>query len=163
MISRLIARSMSYVTAAMLALTGMYVSAAQLTINPSRPDINSGIGGDNTIYQGTDPNTAENYELNSSGACEDVFAGTTNDGFARRALLQFDIGGSVPAGSTVNSVTLTMVVNRSGDNQDATMTLHPVSRTWGEGTVGCGPPGAAARATRPLPAMRPGSTPSSAA
>jgi spore coat protein A len=57
-------------------------------------------------------------------------------------LLQFDVAGNVPAGSLVNSVTLTLTVNRSGDNQDASMTLHPVDRFWGEGAArSCGPRG----------------------
>jgi hypothetical protein len=55
-------------------------SAAQVTINAIQ---------DNTIADGVDPGTGEHFEDNISGACEDVFSGTTNDAFARRALLQF--------------------------------------------------------------------------
>ena len=42
-----------------LAISGAQAFAAQVTINPVN---------DNTIYQGIDPNTGENYELNSCGA-----------------------------------------------------------------------------------------------
>jgi spore coat protein A len=115
--------------AAALLLAAALASAAQVTINPVK---------DNTIYQGTDPATGEVFEDNSCGAGAEVYAGTTNDGFNRRALLQFDIAGAVPAGSTINSVTLTTTINRSGDNQNATMTLRPLTRLWGEGTVDCG-------------------------
>lgn len=102
--------------------------AATVTINPVK---------DNTIYQGIDPVTAENFEDNTCGAGTDFFSGVTNDGFKRRALLRFDIAAGIPAGSTINRVTLTLNVNRSGDNQTATMTLRPVSKDWGEGTVNC--------------------------
>jgi spore coat protein A len=105
---------------------------ATVTINPI---------GDNTIADGIDPGSGEDFTDNSSGACEHIFSGTTADGFPRRALLRFDIAGNIPAGSTINSVTLTMTVSRSGDNLDATMTLHPVSKLWGEGTATCGPRG----------------------
>jgi spore coat protein A len=111
---------------------GRDAASATVTINPSQ---------DNTIADGVDPGSAEDFKDNSSGACEYVFSGTTADGFARRALLQFDVAGNVPAGSTINAVTLTLTVNRSGDNQDATMALHPVLVDWGEGSATCGPRG----------------------
>ncbi len=105
---------------------------ATVTINPSE---------DNTIAEGTDPGSGENFEDNSSGACDQLFSGRTNDGLLRRALLQFDIVSNVPAGSTITGVSLSVTVNRSGDNQPATMTLYPVSLAWGEGADGCGPRG----------------------
>ena len=105
------------------------VLAATVTIAPSE---------DNTIYEGTDPGSGELFEDNSCGAGLEVFSGVTVDGFARRALLGFDIASAVPAGSTIDRVILTMTVNRSGDNQDAVMALHPVLLGWGEGTVDCG-------------------------
>lgn len=104
------------------------VEAATVTIGPVK---------DNTIYQGTDPASGENFEVNTCGGGPDMFAGTTADGLLRRALLQFDIAGAVPAGSTINSVTLSVDVNRSGDNQDAPMTLHALTKLWGEGVVDC--------------------------
>jgi hypothetical protein len=103
-------------------------SAATVTVDPSE---------DNTIYEGTDPGSGEVFEDNSCGAGAEVFAGVTVDGFARRALLRFDIAGAVPQGSTIDRVILTMTSNRSGDNQDAVMTLRPVFLGWGEGTVDC--------------------------
>jgi spore coat protein A len=107
-------------------------SAAQVSIAPLQ---------DNTIADGVDPGSGEDFKDNSSGACEHVFSGTTDDAFARRTLVGFEIANNITPGSIINSVTLTMTVNRSGDNQDATMTLHPVTRNWGEGSVGCGPRG----------------------
>ena len=99
------------IAAAALALSGMPAFGAQVTINP----IN-----DNTIYQGTDPTQADpNFEDNTCGAGTNLFSGETNDGLLRRALLRFDIAGAIPAGSTINSVTLTVTVNRSGGNVPA--------------------------------------------
>jgi spore coat protein A len=119
-------------SACVLALAASAASAATVTIPPS---------ADNTIAQGIDPGSGEDFEDNSSGACEYVFSGTTNDGLLRRALLRFDVAGNVPAGSTVTDVKLTLTYNRSGDNQDASMSLHPLNRAWGEGTATCGPRG----------------------
>ncbi|MEA3273873.1 MAG: DNRLRE domain-containing protein, partial [Pseudomonadota bacterium] len=123
------ARRRFFIACAGLSLSWVIVAqAALVTINP----IN-----DTTIYQGTDPVSGEVFEDNSCGAGIDLFSGVTNDGFLRRALLKFDIAGSIPPGSTINGVTLTVDVNRSGDNQDATMTLSPLTQLWGEGVVDC--------------------------
>ena len=129
MIDRLVSMYLPYLAAIALAVMGTQAQGAEVTIIPSQ---------DNTIAQGTDPGSGENFEDNSSGACDQLFSGVTNDGLIRRALMQFDIAGSVPAGSTITAVTLNITVNRSGDNQDRSMSIHPVSLAWGEGTNGCG-------------------------
>ena len=123
MTSRLIARSVPYIAAAALALTGMQAFGATATINPSQ---------DNTV--------AQELSENSSGTCDRIFAGMTANNDARRALLQFDLS-SIPDGSTINSVTLSMRVDQGGQNQTATMTLYRVNTAWGEGSNGCGPKG----------------------
>jgi spore coat protein A len=107
-------------------------AAAEVTLTPI---------ADTTIADGVDPGSGEDFTDNSSGACDNLFAGNTSDDFARRALIEFDVAGNVPAGSTINSVTLTVVVNRSGDNQAASMTIAPLTRVFGEGLAGCGPRG----------------------
>jgi|GEM_PF-168624 len=123
------ARALSIISGAALALSGLCASAAQVTISP----IN-----DNTIYQGTDATQADpNFEDNSCGAGTNLFAGQTNNGLLRRALLRFDIAGQIPAGSTINSATLTVTVNRAGGNVPQTMTIRPVSQDWGEGVANC--------------------------
>ena len=134
---------------ALLALAGGYVSAALVTINPV---------ADNTIYQGTDATQADpNFEDNSCGAGTNLFSGETNDGLLRRALLRFDIAGAIPAGSTINSATLTLTVNRSGGNVPQTMTLRPVSRTGVKAaSIATPAPVAAAAVWTPTPAMPPG-------
>jgi spore coat protein A len=115
-----------------LAFWAGLASAAQVTINPIQ---------DTTIADGIDPQSGEDFTDNSSGACDDFFSGTTDDDFARRALLRFDIEGSVPPGATITGATLTLTVNKSPDTQEAAMALHPLSRSWGEGTNDCGPKG----------------------
>ena len=112
-------------------MLGFFLSdafAATTTINPII---------DNTI--------AEDFPDNSSGDCNSIFSGNTDGGFARRALLQFDIAAAIPPGSTINSVTLTMHVTRGGNHPDAVMTLHPVNLAWGEAAAGVTPNGCGTR------------------
>lgn len=94
-----------------------------ISLNPSK---------DNTMYQ--------NDGTASNGTGESLFAGQTNFFGSRRALLAFDIAGSVPAGSTINSVSLTMTVNQtiSGGHPAS---LHKVLADWGEGASNAGNPG----------------------
>ncbi|UCH82232.1 MAG: multicopper oxidase domain-containing protein [Nitrospiraceae bacterium] len=89
-----------------------------------------------------DNTLAEELPDNSSGECDSIFAGMTNEpagvGSARRALLQFDIAGQILAGSIINSVTLSMTITRGGNNSNAVFSLHRVNTAWGEGTNTCG-------------------------
>ena len=93
---------------------------------------------DNTIFEGqATGNPPDNFEDNSCGAGENIFSGETDDLFARRALIKFDVSSQIPAGSTINSVVLTLEVNRERDGAARTYTIHPVTKDWGEGTVNC--------------------------
>lgn len=82
---------------------------------------------DNTLYQDPDG-------LWSNGAGQHLFAGRTAQvqNSVRRALLAFDVAGSIPPGATINSVTLrlNMSMTISGPQE---MTLHRVVSNWGEG------------------------------
>ena len=69
----------------------------------------------------------------SNGAGDGLFVGTTNNGQTRRALIAFDIAGSVPSGSTINSVSLAMQMSRTSSGAQ-TVELHRVSTDWGEGS-----------------------------
>jgi len=96
---------------------------------------------DNTMY-------SESGDL-SNGAGDYFFTAQTNASTPtfRRALIKFDIAGSIPAGSTINSVTLTMEMTRSKNGTDDT-SLHLVLSDWGEGTSDAsGEEGAGAPAT----------------
>lgn len=86
---------------------------------------------DNTIYQ--------NVPNNSDGQGPDLYVGAigTMSGFPgspRRGLLQFDLS-SIPPGSTVTSVTLTLklTLSAAGTSGTTPISLHQVLSSWGEG------------------------------
>jgi len=70
----------------------------------------------------------------SNGAGEYLFAGRTWVGSARRAVLRFDLQGSVPPGSTVSDVSLTLYMSRSIAGLQ-TVDLHRLTASWGEGSI----------------------------
>ncbi len=114
----------SHIAAALLAASSWTTGAEAATVDllPSQ---------DNSIFQGSA------FEDNSCGDGSHLFAGATASGLFRRALLRFDVAGSLPAGATIDSVTLTLEVDRTIDGQSAAMTLHAVSERWGEGAANC--------------------------
>lgn len=81
---------------------------------------------DNTLYQNGSGSV-------SNGAGIHLFAGRTDDGLLRRAVMWFDIVGAVPAGATISSVSLKVWVNRA-HNVVVSMMLHRLLEDWGEGT-----------------------------
>ncbi len=80
---------------------------------------------DNTLYE-------SQVGASSNGAGQGLFAGKTNNNVRRRALVQFDISGAVPTGATIESVELTLTVNRTV-TQLQPFTVHRVTSDWGEG------------------------------
>jgi hypothetical protein len=78
---------------------------------------------------------------NSNGSGDGIYSGrvgTLGGGTKRRALLAFDLS-SIPVGSTVNAVTLTLEVAQTSDLGPRVFTLHRVSANWGEaGSLGAG-------------------------
>ena len=94
------------------------VRAATISLIPNK---------DNSIYG----------ESNNSNALGDMWLGKAfkapND--IRRALLSFDIAGNIPAGATINSVTLDITQNRPGNTSSTTQfNLHSLNADWGEGS-----------------------------
>lgn len=75
-----------------------------------------------------------------------TFVGRTDDGDLRRALLSFDLAGSIPAGSTINSVTLQMEMDRTRAGASV-LNLYAVTASWGEGPSNAGSPGGAGAAS----------------
>ena len=71
----------------------------------------------------------------SNGAGVSIYVGVTgNAPDVRRGLLAFDIEKSVPAGSTINSVSVSLHVSKSAPGSGAqTVTLNPLLADWGEG------------------------------
>jgi len=97
---------------------------------------------DNTLYE-----TATGSTSNAGGTA--MFAGRNSQATSsiRRALLWFDIAATVPAGSTITGVQLTMY-NDAANAQDESVALHRVAFDWGEGTsVATGGQGSGAAAT----------------
>jgi hypothetical protein len=68
-----------------------------------------------------------------------VVAGVTADGLKCRAILEFDIAGSIPSGSTINAVTFEMgVVRQSNRHVPSAYALHRFLKDWNEGVGGLG-------------------------
>jgi hypothetical protein len=84
---------------------------------------------DNSLFQDGSGNL-------SGGALPNLFVGKTfqnSTGLIRRALVRFDIGASVPAGSTITSAVLRVTVNQSVTAGQITYLLR-ASNAWGEGS-----------------------------
>ena len=101
----------------LVALLPAPARAVTVTLSPSQ---------DNTLYESASGAV-------SNGAGEYLFAGKTDRGLIRRALIQFDIAGSIPAGSTINSVSLSLNVSRTRQNTQRSTSVHRVLASWGEG------------------------------
>jgi hypothetical protein len=93
------------------------IHAATVTILPSK---------DNTIF--------ENVPNNSGGGAAGIFSGTNNAPSRRRGLIAFDIASSVPAGSTITGVELSMYLANAPNTNNQTVGLHRLSIDWGENT-----------------------------
>jgi hypothetical protein len=89
--------------------------AATATLRPSK---------DNTIY--SDSNL-------SDGAGAFLFAGSSGQRRVLRSLIAFDVS-SIPAGSTINAVTLTLAINTPLSRNANTVNVHRLLADWGEGT-----------------------------
>ena len=100
-------------------------SAAIIVINPSK---------DNTLYE-YDPAEGDH----SNGAGFHFFAGENGMGELRRGVLAFDIAGSIPAGSTITAVSLSM-----------NMSLTPAGCAEPSSCTNCLPTGAKEHPTRPM-------------
>jgi len=117
-----------------LAVAGILAGPAKanvVNLNPTK---------DNSIYS--------DLTGNSNGSGDGVFAGRNSLGGLRRGFLAFDLS-SIPAGSLINSVSLTLVLSQSNSGT-AIVSLHRVNADWGEGTsngTGQGAPATAGDAT----------------
>jgi hypothetical protein len=94
--------------------------AAIINIMPSK---------DNTLYE-FDP--AEGDVSNALGF--HFFTGETAMGELRRGVLAFDIAGSIPPGSTITGVILSLNCSRVFSDTARTVELHKLLADWGEGT-----------------------------
>jgi hypothetical protein len=94
-------------------------SAAMISIFPSK---------DNTLYE-YDPAEGDH----SNGAGFHFFAGENGEGEVRRGVLAFDIAGTIPPGSTITAVSLTLNMSMTPAGPE-TVELHKLLADWGEGT-----------------------------
>lgn len=108
-------------------LLGGLVWPSVLTLGGEAQMVSLSPTKDNTLYE-------DSEGLLSNGMGEYLFAGTAGVSLRRRALLHFDIGGNVPAGSVIESVMLRMYMSRSATSFARSTSLHRVLRDWGEGT-----------------------------
>src|SRR6266853_1108791 len=116
--------SKTLLTAALAVAIG-YTCAALASANI----INIMPSKDNTLYE-YDPAEGDH----SNGAGFHFFAGKTAMGELRRGVLAFDIAGSIPAGSTITGVTLSMNMSRTPISVAYPVELHKLLADWGEGT-----------------------------
>ncbi len=107
------------VTIILPCTTANSVNAATISIMPSK---------DNTLYE-FDPAEGDH----SNGAGFHFFAGENGMGELRRGVLAFDVAGSIPPGSTITAVTLSMNMSMTPAGA-LTVELHKLLADWGEGT-----------------------------
>ena len=127
---------LSVVLAGGLALVAALTALSILPQQPAQATVTVlNASKDNTLYEKADGSL-------SNGAGQYFFAGRTNQGVpesVRRGLIAFDIAASIPAGSTINSVTLTLYMSRSNSGQgNQPVALHRLLANWGESTSDAG-------------------------
>ncbi len=106
--------------AALVFFCQILFAQQQVVLNPVR---------DNTLYQTADGSL-------SDGSGDYLFVGrvgSNGGGTIRRALLKFDIPGTIPPTATITSVTLTMNMSKS-NAASQTISLQKLTADWGEGT-----------------------------
>ncbi len=85
-----------------------------------------------TLYEDAEGDVA-------SGAGALLLTGTTADGGIRRGLMQFDVSGNIPAGSTISDAVLVLTnPGAPGDSTARDVGLHRVERDWNQGESDAG-------------------------
>ncbi len=86
-----------------------------------------------TVEAAADATIFSHSSMASSGSGDDLFVGLNNsENRIRRALVRFDLDGLLPMWATVDSVTLTLWVNRTQVG-NRTIGIHRVISEWNEG------------------------------
>jgi spore coat protein A len=119
------------------------IAALLVSSGATRADVVTiGASQDNTLFE---PISRDGFADKSNGAGEAMFAGKVRDAVdtldevaVRRAVLAFDIAGSVPAGATIDAVTLDLTCNKTKTNGAFDFSLHRLTSDWGEGTSNTG-------------------------
>src|SRR6476661_1978833 len=112
-------RKLLALAVALGSLGASLANAGTINIMPSK---------DNTLYE-YDPAEGDH----SNGAGFHLFAGENGQGELRRGVLAFDIAGTIPPGSTITAVGLSMNMSMTPAGT-LTVELHKLLADWGEGT-----------------------------
>jgi spore coat protein A len=107
-----------------VVLPGLVALAVTLGTGRAQQMVDLPAAADNTLYY--EPTGAI-----SNGSGTHMFAGNTDDGFTRRAVVRFDLS-IIPQGSTIHAATLTLNMSRTRAG-NTTVTLHRLNASWGEG------------------------------
>ena len=113
-------RLSAYTLTLLLLLLTCLHAQQQVTLTPSK---------DNTLYQTNDGST-------SNGAGDYLFAGrvaSQGGGAIRRAVLKFDLAGSIPANAVITGATLTLRMSKTISGSQS-VALRKLTSDWGEGT-----------------------------
>ncbi|EEF58624.1 PEP-CTERM sorting domain-containing protein [Pedosphaera parvula] len=86
-----------------------------------------------TLSPIADTSLFQNNPDNNLGGHTNFAAGTMANGSRSRAIVEFDPGSLIPAGSIITSVTLTLNVTAAGNSNPTSFELHPMLVNWGEG------------------------------
>jgi hypothetical protein len=97
-------------------------------VRPAEPGVATIVATrDNTLFEDANGDT-------SNGAGPGIFAGRNSQERTRRAVLEFDLTGVIPAEVRVDSAALTLHVSSAPDEIARRFELHRITRDWGEGT-----------------------------
>jgi spore coat protein A len=117
----------------LLLLTPALALADTVTLQPVK---------DNTLYE---PIQQDGYADVSDGVGPTMFTGKVDSALnqsgqvaVRRAVLEFNLVGAIPAGATITAVELTLYCDKVKSNTARNTTLHRVLAEWGEGTSNTG-------------------------
>ena len=103
-------------SASLVAITTLSASAGEVTIP---------VEADATLYQNFSGDIA-------NGSGRGFFVGRNNSNIITRSLLRFDVASAVPAGSTIESVSLTLYCSRT-IAPPTDVSLHRALGSWDEG------------------------------
>jgi hypothetical protein len=90
-----------------------------------------------TIGASKDSSIYSNHVDRGTGGGNALITGTNGQDAPRRALIAFDVAGSVPAGAVIQSVTMTLTLGQlpTSPSETSLIELHRIAADWGEGTT----------------------------
>lgn len=108
----------------LLALCGLFLATTGALTAQTTVSVPCNL--DNTLYESPTGGL-------SNGKGPSIFSGATATGSIRRALLRFDVAGTLPAGAVVLSAVVNLNVTQSTVFLPTPATGHRVTQAWGEG------------------------------